>query len=44
VRRDGLVHQLAPALGDEQEDVERLEGERLDGEQIRRPNGRRMVP
>lgn len=32
------VHQLPSAMGDEQQDVQRLEGQRLDGEQIRRPD------
>ena len=38
VRGDVHVHQLAPAVGDEHEHVERLERQRLDRAQVRRPD------
>ena len=43
VRGDGDMHQFAPAVGDEDQHVQRLERERRDSEQIGRPEVVRMV-
>src|SRR5437764_9267439 len=37
------MHQLTPAVGDEDQHVQRLEGERRDGEQVRCPQVVSMV-
>jgi hypothetical protein len=44
MRRDREVHQFPPTVRDDEEDVQRLKGEGLDGQQIGGPDAVRVVP